>query len=241
MLISPRGGARLGAMRAFLLAALTVASSAATSGPLQPVPAACTSALMDAVKADLSARETRVKELAARVRAEKSLFVAEARAAFARAGAPPPPSGARDPFSYAERLDVLRPRLSEKEWARGVGLWAGWLEKTEASWEKVGAAEYCGLAAEGRSFAQDAYLTFLPFIAAAQGNDELIPVAHLAAASGVLSLGLDVVAFVPNVALSAGKRIAKDTRVRGAARAFRRFADFVEAREKAVLSAGPSR
>ncbi|MBI3565907.1 MAG: hypothetical protein HY079_11970, partial [Elusimicrobia bacterium] len=134
------------------------------SEPLQPVPAACTSALIDAVKADLSAREERVKDLAGRARVQKELFVAEARTLFVR----PEThileiSRGRDPFSYAERLDALRPKLSDKDWSRGVELWADWLERAERAWERVDAADYCGLAAEGRSFAQDGYLMFLPF------------------------------------------------------------------------------
>jgi hypothetical protein len=84
---------------------------------------------------------------------------------------------------------------------------------------------------------------FLPFIQAAKGDDSLIPVAHLAAASGVLSLGLDVVTFVPNVAMSAGRKLSKNSHIRRSARAFRLFAAFVEAREKdrASIPAAPPR
>lgn len=216
-----------------LLAAL--ASPVGSAAPLAPVPAACTSALIDAVRDDLSAREMRVKALAARVRAEGSLFVAEVRAAFFQSGVgryPEQSLAGRDPFFYAGRLEALRPRLAPKDWSRGVELWADWLDRTERAWERVDAAEYCGLSAAGRSFAQDGYLMFLPFIAAAKGDDELIPVAHLAAASGVISLGLDVVAFVPGMALSTGKMISKNAHIRRAARAFRRFADFVEKQER---------
>ncbi|MBI3565726.1 MAG: hypothetical protein HY079_11060, partial [Elusimicrobia bacterium] len=73
--------------------------------------------------------------------------------------------------------------------------------------------------------------------------DSLIPAAHLTAASGVLSLGLDVVTFVPNVALSAGQRLSRNAHVRRSAKALRRFADFVEAREKesSSKSRGPAR
>lgn len=216
-----------------LLAALVTAAAAST--PLAPVPAACTAALIAAVRDDLSAREKRVKELAARVRTEDSLFVAQARAAFVQSGVgryPEPSLGGRDPFSYAERLEALRPRLAPEEWSRGVGLWAAWLEASERAWERVDAAEYCGLSQAGRSFAQDGYLMFLPFIAAAQGDDSLVPVAPHAAASGVISLGLDVVTFVPSMALSTGKRLSQNAHIRRCARAFRRFADFVEEREE---------
>jgi len=217
-------------MRAFALIA-ALASSAGASAPLAPVPAACTSTLIDTVQADMSEREARVKALAARVRSENSLFVAESRALFVRRDEDPPP-GARDPFFYADRFESLRSRLPEKEWSRGVELWADWLERAEAAWERVDAAEYCGLREEGRSFAQDGYLMFLPFISAAQGDDGLMPVFHLAAASGAISLGLDVITFVPNVALSTGQKLSKNAHIRKAARSFRRFADFVEAREK---------
>lgn len=217
-------------MRAFALIA-ALASAAGASAPLAPVPAACTSTLIDTVQADMSEREARVKALAARVRSEKILLVAESRALFVRPDANPPP-GVRDPFFYADRFEALRPRLTEKNWSRGVELWADWLERAEAAWERVDAAEYCGLREEGRSFAQDGYLMFLPFIAAAHGNDEFMPVFHLAAASGAISLGLDVITFVPNVALSTGQKLSKNAHIRKAARSFRRFADFVEAREK---------
>jgi hypothetical protein len=129
-----------------------LAPIAAAGAPLRPEPAPCTSALIDAVKADLSAREQRVSELAARVRAENSLFIDDAREALSRPGDSMALPG-RDPFSYASRLEELRPGLAKGEWEKGVGLWADWLEKTEAAWERVDAADYCGLRAEGRSFA----------------------------------------------------------------------------------------
>lgn len=205
------------------------------SAPLSPEPAACTAALIDAVRADLRGREARVSAMAKRARSEKSLLIDDVRAAFLRPGDDrlrDPALRGRDPFSYASRLEALRPRLAEDQWEKGVGLWADWLERTEAAWERVDPAEYCGLREEGRSFVQDGYLMLLPFIAAAKGDDSLIPVAPLAAASGVLSLGLDVVTFVPNVALSAGRKLSKNSHIRRSARAFSRFAAYVEAREK---------
>jgi hypothetical protein len=216
-------------------AALAVLLAVPAGAQLSATPAACTSALIDAVSADLGEREARVKELAGRVRAEKSLFVAEARAAFVRPETHILETAlGRDPFSFAVRLEALRPKLSEAEWSRGVSLWADWLEGAERAWERVDAADYCGLAAEGRSFAQDGYLMFLPFIAAAHGDDGLMPAFHLAAASGALSLGLDVVAFAPNVAMAAGKKLSRNVHIRRSAKAFRRFADFVAAREAAL-------
>jgi hypothetical protein len=86
------------------------------------------------------------------VRAENSLFIDDAREALSRPGDSMALPG-RDPFSYASRLEELRPGLAKGEWEKGVGLWADWLEKTEAAWERVDAADYCGLRAEGRSFA----------------------------------------------------------------------------------------
>lgn len=217
-----------------------LAPSAWAFSPLSPEPAACTAALIDAVRADLGARETRVKALAARVRAENSLFVEEARAALIPSDAKWPPAqflSGRDPFSYAARLEALRPRLAKKDWSRGVDLWAGWLERVERAWERVGAAEYCGLSREGRSFAQDGYLALLPFIAAAKGDDGLVPVAPYAAAAAVISLGLDVVTFAPNIALSTARKLSRNAHIRRSADAFRRFAVFVEAREN-ELTAG---
>jgi hypothetical protein len=217
-------------MRTLALFAL-IAPLLRAAAPLSPEPAACTAALIDAVKADLTGREERVGALAARVRAENSLLVDDARAAMTRPGEAPALTG-RDPFSYADRLEALRPRLAKGEWEKGAGLWADWLEKTEAAWRRVDAAQYCGLRAEGRSFVEDGYLMFLPFVAAAKGDDSLVPIAHLAAASGVISLGLDVVTFVPNVTLAAGQKLSRNAHIRRSARAFRRFADFVEEREK---------
>jgi hypothetical protein len=225
---------RLSALGVFPLLAV-LAPLVGASAPLSPEPAACTAALVDAVRADLNGREARVSALAEKARAENILLVDDARAALLRAGDDRLGGArlrARDPFSYAGRLEALRPALAKGEWEKGVGLWTDWLRKTQAAWERVDAAEYCGLREEGRSFAQDGYLMLLPFIAAAKGDDELIPVAHLAAASGAISLGLDVAAFVPNVALSAGRKLSKNAHIRRSARAFRRFADFVEAREK---------
>jgi hypothetical protein len=221
-------------MRPLAILAL-LAPLLAESAPLSPEPAACTSALIDAVRADLRGREARVGALAKRARSEKSLFIDEVRAALLRPNdglLRDPALPGRDPFSFASRLEALRPRLAKGHWEKGVGLWADWLERTEAAWERVDAAEYCGLREEGRSFAQDGYLMFLPFVSAAKGDDSLVPVAHFAAASGVISLGLDVVTFVPNVALSAAKKLSKNAHVRRSARAFSRFAAFVEAREK---------
>lgn len=212
-----------------LLAAL--APLAASAVPLNPEPAACTSTLIDAVRSDMKAREARVNALAQRVRSEKDLLIDNAHATMSLRLESPGING-RDPFSYAVRLEAQRPVLSKAEWEKGVGLWADWLEKTEAAWERGDAAQYCGLQAEGRSFAQDGYLMLVPFIVAAKGDDSMIPQFPAAAASGALSLGLDVVAFVPNVAMAAGKKLAKDSRIRASARAFRRFADYVESLEK---------
>jgi hypothetical protein len=214
-----------------LLLLAVLAPLAASAAPLEPVPATCTAKLIDAVSADMKAREARVSALARRVRSEKVLLVDVAHATMSLRLEAPGING-RDPFSYAVRLEAQRPFLSEKEWEKGVGLWADWLEKTELAWERADAADYCGLQAEGRSFAQDGYLMFLPFIVAAKGDDSMAPYIPAAAAAGALSLGLDVVAFVPNVALAAGRKLAKDSHVRRAAKAFRRFADYVESLEQ---------
>jgi hypothetical protein len=217
-------------MRTLALLAV-LAPLVASAAPLNPEPAACTSSLIDAVAADLKTRETRVNALAERVRTEKILLIDNAHATMSRRLESPGING-RDPFSYAVRLEVQRPNISKAEWEKGVGLWADWLEKTERAWASVDAAQYCGLQAEGRSFAQDGYLMFLPFIVAAKGDDSMIPALPATAASGALSLGLDVVAFVPNVAMAAGKKLAKDSHIRRSAKAFRRFADYVESLEK---------
>lgn len=214
-----------------ILAFLAIlAPLAAAAAELKPEPAACTSALIDAVAADMKAREARVSALAERVRSEKVLLIDNAHAMMSRRLETPGING-RDPFSYAIRLEAQRPDMTKAEWEKGVGLWADWLEKTEAAWAHGDAAQYCGLQAEGRSFAQDGYLMFLPFIVAAKGDDSMMPALPVAASAGAISLGLDVVAFVPNVSLAAGKKLAKDARVRRSAKAFRRFADYVEAIE----------
>ena len=196
------------------------------SDGLEPKPAACAGALIVAARADLSGREKRLSALAANVRSENTLLIDEVRASirWSNEGAAP---DRRDAFSFASRLQALRPRLTGKQWKKGVGLWADWLERTGQAWEIVDPAEYCGLGDEGRSFVQDLMFTMSVATNNGGGRGDL----RASAALGALSLGLDVVAFVPNVAMSFGKKLAKDSHVRSSVRAFRRLVDFVESSE----------
>jgi hypothetical protein len=213
-----------------LLAVLASPASAAAGAPLSPVSASCTTSLINAMTADVNERGEKMKDLIARIRSEKKLLVADARAVFTGPAPIPAPEGL-DVFACAERLEALRPKLSDQDWTRGAGLWADWLARAERDAERAEAADYCGLRAEGRSFAQDAHLMVFPFTRAAKGDDSLMPSFHLAAAAGLMGLGLDAVTFLPNVAMSGGRRVSRGLGARKTGRALKRFTDFVEASE----------
>lgn len=215
-----------------LLALLSVpARSGETPAPAAPastapVSAACTTSLINAMTAEVNERGVRAKELAAQVRAKKELLIVEVRALLGGE----PVEG--DAFSSAARLESLHRRLSDADWSRGVDLWADWIVRAEKASPPADASDYCGLRAEGRSFAQDARLIVLPFSRAAKGDDSLMPVFHFAAASGVIGLGLDAVTFVPNMGMSLGQKLTRGSRARKAERARKRLAEFVESAGK---------
>ncbi len=186
------------------------------AAPLEPVPAACTATLVDSIAADFASSESAIKALSSRVREEQAFFIENTRDVL------PPAPGAEDPFEAAFRFEALGSCLSENQRSTGVELWAKWIESADPDTP----VSYCGPGQLGRSFAQDGYLMFSPFISIAKGDDSLVPVAPLVVASGALSFGIDVVTMVPNMFMSTVKFFARKRSHRRSATALRRFVDF---------------
>ena len=153
------------------------------------------------------------------MRDEQKLLIDDARAVS---------SADSSAFVAAAQLEAIRSCTSENQWRTGVNLWAQWLVRAEKVDRAADGSSYCGLREEGRSLAQDGYLMFSPLIAVAKGDDSLVPVAHMVAASGILSLGVDLIAFMPNIVMSTGKNLSRKIDHRRAESALSRFTAYVE-------------
>jgi len=138
-----------------------------------------------------------------------------------------------NPFGYAERLEKIKPSLSDQEWTKGSSLWDEYLARSADLRLETDYSQFCGFRDEAQSLGMDAaFIVYLPF----KGDDsgERLAAAPLSMAAGMIGLGSDIVTFIPGAAATAERKLRESIHVRHSTRAFRKFADFVEASEKNV-------
>ena len=231
-----------------LIAVLLTDATASFSCMSIPTPAACTRKLPAQLKHQWDSQESELKSLVRRIRAEKRLYIDDvARVSTGRPGVVTNidliedvklrrQAMDRTPLAYARRLEALRDRLDSKQWEEAVRLWADYIARSEDLWEQTNAKEFCGLQEEGKSLALDAGYIFLwPFFFAELGKDSdpgqtaatSLVAGPVVTTVGVISLGADVLTFIPNVAVSAEKRLAANIHQKRSTHAFRKFARLV--------------
>ncbi len=233
--------------RGMFLALLVSVPEAGQTCMSIPTPGACTVQLGKKLKENIKQQHQYLRDLKKRVRSEKLLLINEVAYAAKRPGVRTnidliedqrlkTAAMAGTPLALAYRLETLRPKLSKKEWAEGVDLWANYIARSEDLWEPKSYEQYCDLQAEGKSVVVDAgYIFAWPFILYKmnKGDDPTKAIAAgatigpLVTAVGVVSLGADVLTFIPNIAATGSKRLRTNMHLKLSTRAFRKFADFV--------------
>ena len=236
-----------------ILALLILAPEAGRTCMSIPTPGTCTVQLGKKLKENIKQQHQYLRDLKKRVRSEKQLLINEVAYAAKRPGVRTnidliedqrlkTAAMAGTPLALAYRLETLRPKLSEKEWAEGVDLWANYIARSEDLWEPKSYEQYCDLQTEGKSLAVDAgYIFAWPLILYEmnKGDDPTkaiaagVTIGPLVTAVGVVSLGADVLTFIPNIAASGSKRLRTNMHLKLSTRAFRKFADFVLKQESA--------
>lgn len=239
---------------ALLMALLISAPATGLACMSIPTPGSCTLQLGKKLQSNLKEQKQYIHQLKKRVRSENQLLVNEVSYLANRPGVRTnidliedqklkAAATAGTPIALAYRLEALRPKLSKKEWSEGVNLWADYIARSEDLWEPKSYEQYCDLQMEGKSLAVDAgYIFAWPFVLYQLNNGSEDPTKAIAAsvtvgplvtAAGVISLGADVLTFIPNIAAGGSKRLRTNVHLKLSSRAFRKFADYVMKQEKA--------
>lgn len=222
---------------------ISLAGSVARSC-LGPLPAMCTVEFVNNARSQAKSHEKSMRAVARKIRKDGELHIEEVRAAMLPPGAKlnieliqnqaqREEAMRENPLGYAQRLEALRSKLSPSDWKVGVKMWSEYISRSADISAQTDYSKFCGFSDEAKSLALDASLiVFLPYATAYRTQvDQAVVMAPLAVTAGVVSLGLDIVTFIPGAAINAERKLRENFHVQRSTKSFQRLVVFVRTHE----------